>query len=401
MFRARLVLLCFIVFAAAVTGHPLPVLAEEGVVFVSEVYFQASTYSARDKWVELYNPTDTPQVLADYTLLVGRKRYRFNLDRAGTGRALAPYSTYLLEDSWGDETRLLSDNGYAVDDTSGVLHWLSNVSTDPHLTLSLEYRGRVIQELHYSKTQVETWRADSPLTSLNCNLRSCTVSTASFDAAHTANPGRYLPPVAPKIPQTPAPEPVTTPEVVAVPVIDSPAPTPTPAPASKIPVNQVHTAKPASPLPLPASPQPAPVPIEVIAPVTPPEAASPISSSVTPAPKPSSVSAQLHSEQALTNSAVSTPQPLPVNTPKFLVVDLPALALTQQVDYTHLTASSAGLDFSPTPLETLQAKTLSPDLRGLSVWLLLAASGYLLEQSLRSRQTVASLPRLDNSAAAL
>ena len=397
----RLRLFPIILGIIGILAHPLPTWSTAGVAFVSEVYFQPSTYSARDKWIEIYNPTGEAQLLANYTLLIGRKQYRFNLDRAGAGRTLAPGSTYLIEDSWGDKTHLLSGNGYPVDDTSGVLHWLSNVSTDPHLTLSLEYQGRIIQTLRYSGTQVETWRADHPLTSLNCNLSSCAVSTVSFDSEHTANPGRYLPPVAPKTPHTLAPEPVTTPKVVAVPVIDSPAPTSTPEPVPKIPVGKGRATEPALPLPLPASPQPTPVPIEVITPMTPPEVTAPISNSVTPAPKPSPASAQLHSEEVVTNSTTSTTQPLPANTPTSLAVDLPTLAPTQRVDYTHLTTNRTGFDFSPTDLETLQAQTLSPDLRELSVWVLLAASGYLLEQSLRNHQAVVELPRLDNSAAAL
>ena len=193
----------FLIFSAIFTwmaGHASLSVTASGSneaipIFISEVYYQASTYSARDKWVELYNPTDQAVSLTDYSLVIGQKQYRFALTRNKPNAFIPPYSTYVIEDSWGKKAHLLSSNGFEVDDTSGVLHWLSNVTTNPHLTLSLDFKNTPLQTLYYSSNQIDNWVKTAPYASLNCNPQTCTPSTRLYRQNHYATPGQVIQPV--------------------------------------------------------------------------------------------------------------------------------------------------------------------------------------------------------------
>ena len=343
-------------------------LAQEHVVFVSEIYYQPSTYSVRDKWVELYNPTAQPVPLDGYALIIGKKQYRLDLTRNYQEASIAPYSTYLIEDSWGEKTHLLRENGHDVQDTSGVLHWLSNVSTEAHLTLRLEYRGQVIQDIRYDSVQINRWYKEYPWTSLECDRTQCAPTKIYYNDTYRISPGQHtLATITTELPaQTEAKRrstlqvsptlPIATPEAKSV--FKKPGPNLSTPATTLVAVATAEPQKATTPSKSPTS-----------APVLPPliEASEPI---------------LLEASTAISTQALlKASQPLHS-------VSIPDLTPSTSLSTTALTSARVPVTLPPVTLVGTQVSSSTVDFRELSTWVLLAVSGYLLEKTLlRPRHT--------------
>ena len=349
---------------------PTPsVTAREGLVFVSEVYYQPSTYSARDKWVELYNPTDQTVSLEGYALIIGKKGYRFELTRNIAEASIAPYATYLIEDSWGDKAHLLREHGHVVEDTSGVLHWLSNVTTEPHLTLSLEYRGEIVQDIRYDSARVSQWSETHPWTSLECARTECVPARTRYDDTYRISPGQYA------FTQTAEEPPVQTEsERVSEPQV---------SPVVPVEPSQAQSVFPET-NPVPVASRAVPASVAITEPQEVPVSRESAGNAV-----PVSVPLAEASKLAVPgfNPSVSAeilPSTVHEQSDSVVMSDPALLELTSRtsLDTTALTSSQTLIGLPRVNFVGTQTDAPIVNFRELSVWILLALSGYLLERTL-------------------
>ncbi len=198
------------------SGLPISTYAQEPEIYISELYFQKSHLSSRDKWIELYNPSSSTVPLEKYSLSIGKSEYIFPLTKNNNKASIPPFSYYIIQDSWGSEKHLLDINNIKADDYSGRAHWISNVSDNPHITVKLLHEQKVTQSISYTSNQTLNFLSN-PKTSLECNPNNCSLSNNQFRSYNISPRGISIP-LSPQQPKA-KPEPIA--------VIPKPTSTPT------------------------------------------------------------------------------------------------------------------------------------------------------------------------------
>jgi hypothetical protein len=118
--------------------------AQSSDIYISEVQFDGSTAGEHDKWIELYNPTDSSKNLSGYSLAFKTGK-PFNLD----GQSIASKSTLIIVNNVSPTTSLLSN--YSTIKTN-LLHAF-NSSTNPYIHVQLFNAGSIVSSFVKNEAQ--------------------------------------------------------------------------------------------------------------------------------------------------------------------------------------------------------------------------------------------------------
>jgi hypothetical protein len=118
--------------------------AQSSDIYISEIQFDGSTVGEHDKWIELYNPTDTSKNLSGYSLAF-KSGKPFTLD----GLSIASNSTLIILNNVSPTSSLL--NNYSTVRTN-LLHAF-NSSNNPYIHVQLYSGGNLISSFVKNEAQ--------------------------------------------------------------------------------------------------------------------------------------------------------------------------------------------------------------------------------------------------------
>jgi hypothetical protein len=157
-------------------------------LYISEVYFQGSEFSARDKWIEIYNPSNKSVSLDSYSITIGKQAHNYKLTNTSQP-SIAPQSTLIFGNSYGTNIPTMLDK-YSISTTNsfGLMYWLSNNSDDTYINISLLKNNSVIQDIQYNNQTTSNWLLNNKNTSIECTAAICTPSKNIYNPTYTMSP---------------------------------------------------------------------------------------------------------------------------------------------------------------------------------------------------------------------